>query len=110
MQFGVKGSVVEIVAEAQAQAVVALHFFEMERLPVCPHEVRFARSDDEVGSVDVNGDLGGSHAGDVDGEFHGIGKFPAVVVRLPVVRLSGIPHSATATEGDGGRDDRVHGK
>lgn len=109
VEFSPERGVVEGGPELQTEAVVALHGFEMQRLPIDAHDLGFARSHDEVRAADFDGDSGGLDSGDVNIEFHGIGLFATVIARLAVFRIDGISSGPAATLGRSELDNCVHG-
>lgn len=110
MDFGVQRGVVETVTQAEAQLVIALGGFQVKRLPVDAHEMRFAGGDGEVGAARFDLDAGGLHTRDVDRKAHGSGLLAAVVARLTEGAMSGIRAARTTAGGTAGFDDRMHGR
>ena len=111
MDLGMQGGIFQPVTEPEAELVIALGALEVEGLPVDAHEMRFARGDDQVGGSGCDIHAGGVDAGDVDGEFHGVGMILAVIAWLAKIRHGRRNFRKRQTSGrTEGMDDRVHGK
>lgn len=105
-ELGAHGFVIETVADAERELVVALGAFEMEGGPVDAHEVRFPGGDNEVGAAKGYLDSGGFNAGDIDDDLQGIRLLRAIVVRIP--KVIGSNMDAAVSSGFERMDDRVH--
>lgn len=77
---------VEPIAETQSELIVVLHAFEVERLPVDPYDVRFARGDDEVGPDCSDFHPTGFYARNEHEQLQREWQVTALEVRLPVGR------------------------